>query len=111
MWEEKLAIYDRLIEMSPRFERKGKTMPYTSANGHMFSQLNKDGEIGIRLSKEAGQEFMETYEASSFKSYGAVMKGYVRVPDTLLEDLELLAVWMEKAYAYVMSLPPKSSKK
>ncbi len=37
MWEEKLNIYDELVARCPRFERKGKTMPYTSANGHMFS--------------------------------------------------------------------------
>ncbi len=51
MWEEKFAKYDELIAMCPRFERKGKAVPYTSANGHMFSQLNKDGELGIRFSK------------------------------------------------------------
>ena len=41
MWEEKLKLYDELISKCPRFERKGKTMPYTSANGYMFSLLNK----------------------------------------------------------------------
>ena len=40
-YEERLAIYDRLIDQSADFDRKGKTMPYTSANGHMFSQLIK----------------------------------------------------------------------
>jgi len=55
MWKEKLALYDKLVELSPEFERKGKTVPYTSANGYMFSLLNKDGEFGIRLSKESGK--------------------------------------------------------
>ena len=44
MWKEKLKLYDKLIDTNPNFERKGKTMPYTSVNGHMFSQLNKAGE-------------------------------------------------------------------
>lgn len=44
MWTERLAFYDKLIDTNPNFERKGKTMPYTSVNGHMFSQLNKAGE-------------------------------------------------------------------
>ncbi len=52
MWEEKLKIYDELISKCSRFGRFGKTMPYTSANGYMFSALNKAGEIGIRFSKE-----------------------------------------------------------
>lgn len=45
MWDKRLKIYDELVANSPRIERKGKTMPYTSANGYMFSLLNKAGEI------------------------------------------------------------------
>ena len=55
MWDERLKIYDKLVSKCPRFQRKGKTMPYTSANGYMFSLLNKAGEIGIRFSKEVQQ--------------------------------------------------------
>ena len=43
MWEEKLVIYDKLIAEHPTIKRKGKTMPYTSANGYMYSFLNKVG--------------------------------------------------------------------
>lgn len=111
MWNERLALYDRLIAMNSKFERKGKTMPYTSANGHMFSQLNKAGEIGIRLPEEKGARFMEEYEASPFMSYGAVMKEYVKVPDELLDNLDLLASYMDQGYEYVMSLKPGKKKK
>ncbi len=45
MWEEKFNVYDALVTNCSRFPRKGKTMPYTSANGHMFSLLNKDGAL------------------------------------------------------------------
>jgi len=44
-------------------------MPYTSVNGHMFSQLNKAGELGIRFSKE-GEQFMEEHQTTVFKSMG-----------------------------------------
>jgi hypothetical protein len=107
IWKENLEIYDRLVEMNPNFERKGKTMPYTSANGHMFSLLNKDGELGIRLSKEDGEKFMEKYETTRFKSHGAFMRGYVLVPQNLLEDLETLSSYLDDAYNYVLSLEPK----
>ena len=50
MWDERLKIYDEIVSKCKRFERKGKTVPYTSANGHMFSLLNKAGEIGFRFS-------------------------------------------------------------
>ena len=107
MYKERLTLYDKLIDTCPNIERKGKSMPYTSANGYMFSQLNKAGEIGIRLSKETGKEFMEKYNATEFKSYGAVMREYVKVPDNLLNNLDLLSEYLNKGHEYVLSLPPK----
>ena len=111
MWKKKLEFYDRLIDTNPNFERKGKTMPYTSANTHMFSLLNKDGEIGIRLSKEAGQKFMEEHQTTRFKSHGSFMQGYVLVPEKLFDDLELLSSYLNQSYDYVMSLKPRAPKK
>ncbi|MEM8970296.1 MAG: hypothetical protein AAGE93_28025 [Bacteroidota bacterium] len=107
MWEEKLKIYDELVAKCPRFERKGKTMPYTSANGHMFSLLNKAGEIGIRFSKEVQQKYIEEFDSTIFKSYNSVMHGYVLIPEAMLEDLDNLAKYLDESYDYVMSLEPK----
>ena len=59
MWEQKLVRYDELVEKCPRFVRKGKTVPYTSANGHMFSILNKDGELGFRYGIESNYHFVK----------------------------------------------------
>lgn len=107
MWEEKLKLYDELVSRCPRFVRKGKTMPYTSANGYMFSLLNKAGEIGIRFSKEIQKKYMEEWETTIFKSYNSVMHGYVRIPDSMHEDLDVLAKYLDQSYDYVMSLEPK----
>jgi len=106
-WKEKLEIYDKLVAKCPRFERKGKTGPYTSANGHMFSFLNKDGELGIRFSKEVQEKYIKDFDTAIFKSYGAVMRGYVLIPDPMLEDLDKLAKLLNESYDYVMSLEPK----
>ncbi|WP_438426302.1 hypothetical protein [Aquimarina macrocephali] len=111
MWTERLAFYDKLIDTNPSFERKGKTMPYTSVNGHMFSQLNKAGEIGLRLSKEQGTQFMQEHQTTVFKSYGAVMKEYVLVPEKLMQDFELLSSYLNDSFTYAKSLKPKNSKK
>lgn len=102
-----LAIYDEIIDMCPRFERKGKTMPYTSANGHMFSQLNKDGQLGFRYSKEVQEKYFQELNTTHFKSYGAILKGYVLIPEELLSNLEKLAEMLNESYDYAMSLPPK----
>ncbi|MHA1904738.1 MAG: hypothetical protein ACW977_12310 [Candidatus Thorarchaeota archaeon] len=47
--EDKLNLYEKLIATIPEIERKGKTMPYTSHNGHMFTLLAKSESLGIRL--------------------------------------------------------------
>ena len=107
MWQQKLALYDALVAKCPRFERKGKNMVYTSANGHMFSQLNKDGELGIRFSKEVQEKYIKELGTDYFRSYGAVMKGYVLMPEKLWDDLDTLATYLNEGYDYVMTLEPK----
>ena len=107
LWQEKLAQYDKLIEKCPKFVRKGKTMPYTSANGYMFTLLNKAGEIGIRFSKERQQQLMEEHQTTIYKSYGAVMKGYVLITEKMLEDFDAVVAYANESYDYVMSLEPK----
>ena len=111
MWKEKLEIYDKLVAMCPRFERLGKTMPYTSANTHMFSLLNKDGELGFRLSNESQEKFKQEHNTTIYKSYGAVMKDYVLIPDHMLDDLEMLSTYLNESYDYVMSLKANPRKK
>ena len=107
MWDEKLKVYDELVSKCTRFERKGKTVPYTSANGHMFSLFNKDGEIGIRFSKEVQKKYMEELNTTFFKSHGATMKGYILITEEMLKDLDGVARYLDESYDYVMSLPPK----
>ncbi len=107
MWEERLKVYDQLVAKCDRFKRKGKTVPYTSANGYMFSLLNKAGEIGIRFSKDVQKKYMDEWQTTIFKSYNAIMQGYVLIPENMLEDLDLVAKYLDESYDYVMSLPSK----
>ena len=107
MREVHLKIYDELVSMCPRFGRKGKTMPYTSANRHMFSLFNKADEIGIRFSKEVQKKYMETYETTIYKSYNAIMRGYILITEEMLKNLNNVAKLLDESYDYVMSLEPK----
>lgn len=107
MWEEKLKIYDSLVSKCQRLKRKGKTMPYTSANGYMFSLLNKEGEIGIRFSKKVQNKYIEAFDSTIFKSYNSIMHGYVLIPEEMLKDLDHVAKYLDESYDYVMSLDPK----
>jgi len=82
-------------------------MPYTSANGYMFSLLNKAGEIGIRFSKEVQAKYFEELNTTIFISYGATMQGYILIHQELLADLDRCAQLLNESYDYVMSLKPK----
>ncbi|MEP3211081.1 MAG: hypothetical protein ABJN95_17980 [Maribacter sp.] len=104
---KKLEIYDALVAQCPRFARKGKTMPYTSANGYMFSLFNKANEIGIRFSKEVQKKYLEEFNTTLYKSYGAVMQGYILIPERMWHEEGTLVNLLNESYDYVMSLPPK----
>lgn len=105
-WKDSFEKYKAIVEQAG-VELKGKTVPYTSDNGHMFSQLNKDGEIGIRLSKEEEKAFKEKYQADQFMSYGAKMHGYVKIPEELMGQIELVSEYMKSGHKFVLSLEPK----
>ncbi len=106
-WNDTLKIYDAIVAQHPDIQRKGKTVPYTSANGYMFSLVNKEGQLGFRLPKEVQENFKKEYNSTIFKSHGAVMKDYVLIPENLFEETELLLDLLDQAYQFVCSLPPK----
>lgn len=106
-WEEKLAQFDAIVDLVPDIERKGKTIPYTSVNGHMFSLLNKDGELGFRFSKEDGEKFKEKHQSTILKTHGAVMRVYILITEEILKDLDLAASFLKENYTYTKSLKLK----
>ena len=90
---------------------KGAKNPYTSRNGHMFSFLEVEGAMALRLSDELTDDFLFIHESGPVIQYGSVMRGYVSVPDDLLSDTEELGSWFEKAYVWIGTLEPKATKK
>ena len=108
---EQMEAYDRLLATHPRVERKGKNLLYTSANGHMFTVFSTNAKLGIRLSRADRLSFLGAYDSELLKTYGAVMREYVTVPDALLQDTDALAPWLEASYDYVTSLPAKPTTK
>ncbi len=89
----------------------GVKLPYTSLNGNMYTQLTKAGKVGLRMGKADREAFIEKYDATLLTSYGAVMKEYVEVPDSLLSQTDELAPYLAISYSYVQTLKPKPSKK
>ena len=107
MPRDPLRVYEEILSKCDRFERKGKTVPYTSANGHMFSFINKEGDLGIRFSKEVQSKYFEKYQTDFFKSHNSVMRGYIKITEEMLEDKKNLQELLNESYDYVSSLAKK----
>ena len=90
---------------------KGAKNPYTSLNGHMFSFLDAEGAMALRLSDELTDDFLSRYESGPVMQYGSVMRGYVAIPDDLLSDTDELGSWFAKSHAWIGTLEPKATKK
>ena len=108
---DKLKLYDKLIATNPNIERKGDTMPYTSLNGHMYTFLSKTGSLCIRLPKDERENFLKKFNTTLCEAHGAVLKEYVSVPDTLLQNTKALKKYLDLGYGYVKTLKPKPVKK
>ena len=109
---EALELYTAAVDRSTSgVTVKGAKNPYTSVNGHMFSFLDGAGAMALRLSEELGEEFRATYESGPVMQYGSVMRGYVSIPATLLENTNELAVWFDQSYEWIGTLAPKPTRK
>lgn len=109
---EKLQLYEELLATVPEIERRGADNPYTSVNGNMFSLLlGPAGRMALRLSEDERDQFLKKYKTTLFEAYGAVMKEYVAVPDSLLRKTKELQKYLALSYFYAKSLKPKSTKK
>jgi TfoX/Sxy family transcriptional regulator of competence genes len=104
------ALYDQLIATMPEIQRKGDANPYTSLNGNMFTLLHQQ-RLAIRLPEAEREKFLKKYKTTLFEAYGAVMKEYVAVPDSLLEKKKELRPYLNMSYEYARTLKPKPTKK
>jgi TfoX/Sxy family transcriptional regulator of competence genes len=107
----KVELYETLIATNPEIERKGDANPYTSLNGNMFTLLHQSENLAIRLPAEEREKFLKKYKTTLFEAYGAVMKEYVLVPDSLLAKTGELRKYLEMSYEYAKTLRPKPTAK
>ncbi len=106
-----LRRYKALVDLHEGIEVKGKKMPYTSLNGNMFSFLSPEGGLCFRLSDADRAEFAKAHGERPVSQYGAVMRGYVDVPDSILTDDVALEALFARCVSHARSLKPKPTKK
>lgn len=106
---DKIELYNKLVATLSAVEKKGTAMPYTSLNGNMFSFLDKEGKMGMRLAEQEREKFMVQYKTKLFVAHGIIMKEYVTVPDALLKDTRKMKKYFEMSYEYAKTLKDKPS--
>lgn len=109
-YKNALERYRAIVGAGGHGEVKGKANPYTSINGNMFSFLDKSGTLCLRLSKPNREAFVEQHGGEPVVQYGAVMKDYVAVPESVAEDRETVQACFEKCFSHAASLPAKSTR-
>ncbi len=108
---DKVELYEKAIATIPGLERKGDANPYTSLNGNMFTLLHQAKTLAIRLPENDREKFLKKYNTTLFEAYGAVMKEYVTVPDSLLKNTKELGKHLHVSFEYAKTLKPKATKK
>ncbi len=106
---DQLALYAKLIEFFPEVERKGRSMPFTAVKGNMFSFLDAEGVMGLRLPPAARAEFLKKYSTELVIAHGIVLKEYVKVPVVLLHKTAELKKYFAESWAYAQTLKPKAT--
>lgn len=110
-YQEKLTLYQRLVQTIPEVACKGDKNPYTSVNGHMFSYLHPRGAMALRLPESDREAFLRDHQTTLFRAYGVVQKEYVAVPDDLLRDAKRLRKYFRVSYDFVSGLKPRAKSK
>lgn len=80
-----------------------------AASGHMFTGLHEDRWV-IRLPAEARAELAAAGGTPFEPMPGRPMREYVALPAEVFADVDQTRAWIERAAAYVRSLPPKEPK-
>jgi len=101
-----LDLFESVVASVPEIERKGKTTPYTSASGYMFSFLDKEGLVCFRLPKHRIEELIEAKVANTCYQHGRLMKDFVSLEQSTLESDVALALFKE-SYEHTLGLKPK----
>ena len=111
MRDKVLEIHARLAEPHVGIEIKGKKTAYTAVNGNMFSFVDPEGRLCIRLSEPRKAAFNARHGTGDVIQYNAVMRGYVGVPVAMLGDEKALAALFAEAVEHARGLKPKPTRK
>ena len=104
-----LTAFKALLDGTEGVELKGAKSKYSSVNGNMFCFITQEGKLALRLSKEDQEKFLSEHRDSLCIQYGAVMRGYVEVPESIMQNKRRLRALFQKCCENAFALPPKAT--
>ncbi|MEM8972272.1 MAG: hypothetical protein AAGD43_09460 [Pseudomonadota bacterium] len=105
--KESLGTYVELVEAYFDDQVKGKANPYTSMNGNMYSFLDNQGRVCLRMAEADREAFSDLFGTGPVQQYGATMKGYVSIPTSFLANTDVLAKAFACSLRYTQTLKKK----
>jgi TfoX/Sxy family transcriptional regulator of competence genes len=109
---ERTQTFQEALQSWPAVEiRRMFGCPCAFVNGQMFAVFHQQG-LALKLSEEDRGALLEQEGAKPFEPMpGRRMREYVVVPPAVENVQAELQAWLEKAFAYARSLPPKKKGK
>lgn len=92
------------VEIKPMFGNLGAFV-----HGNMFAGL-LGSSVGVRLDEADQAELAGVDGSEPFGPPGRPMGGYRSLPGAWRAEPDLAAQWVERAFSYVSSMPPKAPK-
>ncbi|MBI5490920.1 MAG: TfoX/Sxy family protein [Deltaproteobacteria bacterium] len=107
-----IEAFEAALPGDPRAQRRQMFgYPCAFVNGHMFAGLHQEHLI-VRLEERARSELLGIPGAETFEPMpGRVMREYVVVPPRIVENGVALREWIDRAFAFALTLPIKGSKR
>lgn len=108
---ELVERFDDLMPQTPQAERRLMFgYPCAFVGGHMFMGLFED-RLVLRLPPADRDKILDKLGGEPFEpTPGRRMKEYVVLPQGIVENDDVMGIWVSRALAYARTLPPKKKK-
>ena len=105
------AILERLAEAEPDLTVKGKKTPYLAVNGNMFAFVDPEAALCLRFAEADRAALAAQFGVGPVMQYGAVMRGYVALPQDVVADAARLADLFAQSLDHARALKPKPTER
>ncbi|MBI5499972.1 MAG: TfoX/Sxy family protein [Deltaproteobacteria bacterium] len=107
-----IEAFEAALPVDPQAQRRQMFgYPCAFVNGHMFAGLHQEHLI-VRLEERARSELLGIPGAETFEPMpGRVMREYVVVPPRIVENGVALREWIDRAFAFALTLPIKGTRR